>query len=682
MVDRTIPRRILWICLVLLVVLDIARSLYAHIGYEQPIELWQPEPHLYADLTWPPGADVAPDTPTGERIYMHRCAVCHGPDGRGNGPAAPSLIPRPRDFTQGQFKYKSTPPGQHPTDADLIHTIANGLQASAMPYWNDLLTEMEIKEVVSFIKGLSNISNRPLPTALRITPRVPLNSESVERGRALYTRHGCIACHGPKGRGGLSLKDAKGYPVISRDLAAPWTFRGGSDPEQIWLRISTGLAPSPMPAFDKTLTPKERWDLVNYVLSLARIPPWEPGGTLDGPGQHSDPVTRGRYLVHAEMCGLCHTQINRTGIYRGDDYYLAGGMRVDVYPHGKYVSRNLTSDPETGLGSWSVEEIVEAFQKGNARGRPLNLLDMPWHWLYAYPKEDAIAIASYLKTLPPVRNFIPPPLHYGVLETLAVKLTRSAPAFPPKVLVFVEGNFGHSRESATPAYIQESLIFLQGLVLVIAVISLAVVRLSKRGGHTKPRAVALTLIELLVLGAVAVGINILYHLPALSGLPPVQVAKSVLERVPQPDPNAINSPEQAAMVKRGRLIYTVASCGLCHHPDGSGGLKISMKALGTLWTRNITSDRETGIGNWKDTEISRAIRSGVTPAGRMLHWQGMIWDHASNWSEEDLRAVIAYLRTLPPVKRSIPPARPPSPDDCDHYTFWISESWEPGCGDS
>jgi len=680
--DRKVPRRILWICLGLFIVLDIARSLYARIGYEQPTELWQPEPHLYADLTWPPGADVSPDTPAGERIYRQRCAVCHGPDGQGNGPAAPSLIPRPRDFTQGQFKYKSTPPGQPSREADLIHTVANGLQASAMPYWKDLLTETEIREVVSFIKSLSKISHRPPPTSFPITSRVPSTAESVARGHRLYTQHGCHACHGPKGRGGLSLRDTKGYPVISRDLTAPWTFRGGSKPKQIWLRISTGLMPSPMPAFDKTMTPGERWDVVNYVLSLARIPPWESGGIFDGPGHHHNPVIRGRYLVHAEMCGLCHTQINPTGIYRGDDHYLAGGMRVDVYPHGKYVSRNLTSDSETGLGDWTVEEIVEAFQNGNARGRPLNPLDMPWHWLHAYPKEDAIAMASYLKTLPPVRNHIPPPLHYGILETVAVKLIRSAPAFPPKVLVFVEGNFGQTGHSDTRGYLQESLIFMQGVVLMIVVVSFVVVRLAKRGGYRKTRAVVLTLMELLALGAVAVGINVVYHLPALSGIPPEQVAGSFLEHVPHPKLGTLGTPEQTAMVERGRLIYTVASCAMCHHPDGRGGLKISMKPFGTLWSRNITPDKETGIGNWNDREISRAIRSGVTPDGRMLHWQGMIWDHASNWSEEDLRAVIAYLRTLPPVKQSIPPARPPSPDDCDQYTFWISESWEPGCGDS
>ena len=49
------------------------------------------------------------------------------------------------------------------------------------------------------------------------------------------------------------------------------------------------------------------------------------------------------------MCGLCHTVIDRTGIYNVDGAFLARGMRVGYYPHGYSVSRNLTSDLETGL---------------------------------------------------------------------------------------------------------------------------------------------------------------------------------------------------------------------------------------------------------------------------------------------------------------------------------------------
>jgi len=77
----------------------------------------------------------------------------------------------------------------------------------------------------------------------------------------------------------------------------------------------------------------------------------------------------------------------------------------------------------------------------------------------------------------------------------------------------------------------------------------------------------------------------------------------------------------------------------------------------------------TGIGGWSDGQIARAIRAGVSRDGRALHWQGMTWDHASNWDEEDARALVVYLRSLPPVRHAIPAPRPPAPDDCVVYSF-------------
>ncbi|MCP4452621.1 MAG: c-type cytochrome, partial [Planctomycetes bacterium] len=145
-----------------------------------------------------------------------------------------------------------------------------------------------------------------------IPPRVNPDAASLDRGKTLFSQYGCVACHGPDARGGLPLQEATGYPLVSRDLTAPWTFRGGSAPEQIWLCVTTGLAPAPMPAFESVMSPNERWDVVNYVLSLARVPPWEPGGKLNGPGQEADLLKRGRYLLHSQMCGICHTQTNPT----------------------------------------------------------------------------------------------------------------------------------------------------------------------------------------------------------------------------------------------------------------------------------------------------------------------------------------------------------------------------------
>jgi mono/diheme cytochrome c family protein len=671
-------RRVLILALGLLLVLDLGRSLYAQLGYARPTEIWRPAPTVYADLTWPPGADLPPDAPLGQRIYAQRCAVCHGPDGRGNGPAAPSLIPRPRDFTLGQYNYKSTAVGQPPSDDDLIHVVSNGLQASAMPYWHDLLSEGEIREVVAYIKRLSPVFDGPPPEPLVVPPGVPPDAASIARGRELYV-DGCAECHGPDGRGNTTLQDAKDYPVITRDLTAPWTFRGGSQPEQLWLRLTTGMTFSPMPSFADATTPEERWDLVNYVLSLARIPPWEPGGKLDGPGQQANPVKRGEYLGHAEMCGLCHTQINRTGIYRADDFYLAGGMRVEAYPQGVFVTRNLTSEPETGLGNWTEDQIAAAIRNGRTPTRTLNIWGMPWMFLHSLREDDALAIASYLKTLPPVRNQIPAPLHYGVVETIISKLTRPLPAANPTVLTYADGNFGDTKPGLPRDLIQRVLVGGQWLVLIAGAVAFILAGPPEHRFPSRVRGWLLTVLAgvgLFVCGLIGLAV---YRLPALRIIPPEQIANAVTASIPKPDPATLSSPEQAALVERGRYLFTVASCAFCHGNNGSGGSKISWAAFGTLWTRNISSSPVTGIGAWSHAEIARAMRSGVTPDGRMLHWQGMIWDHASNWDEEDLRALLAYLRALPPVQREIPPARPPTVDDCVVYTFWVAKSATPGC---
>jgi mono/diheme cytochrome c family protein len=671
--------RVVLLALGLLLALDVGRSIFARLGYARPTSTWQPDPAVYADLTWPPGADVGPDVPLGRRVYAQRCAVCHGPDGRGNGPAAPSLIPRPNDFTRGQFKYKSTAAGQPPSDADLIGVVANGLHASAMPYWRDILDSTSLRAVVDYVKSLSPAFGGAHVAPLRVPPRVPPSAASVARGKGLFTAKGCVACHGADGRARLVLKDAKGYTVISRDLAAPWTFRGGSQPDQLWLRLTTGLAPGPMPSYAAATTAAERWDLVNYVVSLARTPPWAPGGKLDGPGEQVDRVARGEYLVHAEMCGLCHTIINRTGIYRADDFYLAGGMRVGAYPHGMYVSRNLTSDRETGIGAWTEEEIAAALREGRWPNRLLNPIAMPWIFLHALTQDDGLAIASYLKTLPAVRNRVPAPLHYGFVETVVAKLLAGLPAASPTLLSYADGNFGQTTPGLPRDLVQRILTGAQWLVLLLGTVLFLLAgppeRRVPRGvrGWLKAAGAAVAVVVLGVIAAV------LYATPTLRVIPPEQIAAPLARAVPQPNPAALASPEQAALAARGRYLFTVASCALCHGTDGSGGLKVSWAPFGTLWVRNVTPDAGTGLGSWSDAQIARAIRAGVSHDGRALHWQGMIWDHASNWDEEDVRALVVYLRSLPPVRHAIPAPLPPAPDDCAVYSFWLTPSAVPGC---
>jgi mono/diheme cytochrome c family protein len=667
------------VTLAVLLAIDAGRSINARVAYSRPAEVWQPDPAEAADLTWPPGTDVSEEADPGQRVFGRWCATCHGPDGRGNGPAAPSMIPRPRDFTTGLFKYKSTPPHQPPTDDDLYRTIADGLQASAMPYFRDLLNDDEIRAVVSHIKTLAPVAFADTaPVPLTVPPRPPIHPAAIERGRAAYMRLGCGGCHDTKNIASRVLQDSKGHQVRVRDLKAPWTFHGGSGPAQVWLRITTGLAGSSMPSYLHAATDAERWDVVSYLESQSRTAPWDAGGSLAGPGQDPDPARRGEYLVHAQMCGLCHTQINRTGIYR-DQYYLAGGMRVGAYPHGFFVSRNLTSDAASGLGGWSDEELTTVFRTGWARNRMLSLWGMPWFLLHALHKEDATAIARYLRTqLPAKRNWIPEPLHYGVVETVVMKLMRPLPAARPRVLTYADGNFGRSSGDGRQPLAQRILIGAQWIVLAagVAVYVLTPARASRPSGVPRIVRTVLSAAAVVVLGVV---LWALYGLPALRVIPPEQIVAGAAGNLVRPNLAAIATVEQRTLVERGRYLYAIQSCVLCHRPDGQGGSKINWQPMGTLWTRNITPDPETGIGRWNEREIARAIRSGITPDGRVLHWQGMIWDHASNLDEEDVRSIVTFLRAMPPVRHAVPSARPPAPDDCETYTFWIDESTVPGC---
>jgi mono/diheme cytochrome c family protein len=435
--------RIALAAILVLLLLDLGRSVLVRQAMTEPVSAWKPDPKLYADMPWPPAAG-APETATPvQKLYFEHCAVCHGPDGQGNGPAAPSMIPRPRDFTQGAYKYKSTPAGAPPSDADLYAAIADGLAASGMPEWKDILAPDEIRGLVGAVKSMSPVFSHG-QSPLAVPPRPALTEESVARGKSLYAGAGCSACHGDDLRGGKVLEDAKGYPVVSRDLTAPWTFRGGSAPEQIWLRLTTGLAPGPMPSNAETLDVSQRWDVVNYIVASKRVAPWEPGGRLQGLGEDPDPIARGRYLVHAEMCGLCHTEVDSGGIYR-EDRYLAGGMRVGALPQGVFVSRNLTSNPDTGLGRATAGEIAAAIRDGRGLdGRTLNLWGMPWMYLHRLSVPDAEAIAAYLKTLPPVHNAIPSPLHYGFVETVVRKLMGGGfPSTPPSTLTYADGSFAN-----------------------------------------------------------------------------------------------------------------------------------------------------------------------------------------------------------------------------------------------
>jgi mono/diheme cytochrome c family protein len=117
-----------------------------------------------------------------------------------------------------------------------------------------------------------------------------------------------------------------------------------------------------------------------------------------------DPVVRGRYLVTIMSCNDCHTP----GYFYGapdTNRRLSGSDVGWVGPWGVVRARNLTPDSATGIGTWTKEQIVTALRTGNTPDGAQLAPIMPWmNYANILDEGDAMAIAAYLKSLPPVTH--------------------------------------------------------------------------------------------------------------------------------------------------------------------------------------------------------------------------------------------------------------------------------------
>lgn len=216
---------------------------------------------------------AAPNAPPGGQLYQKLCAQCHGENGDGKGIAAQRVLPRPRDFTAGKFKIRHTPSGALPTDDDLRDVIREGMPYTSMPAWKHL-TDDQIDELVAAVKSFSpdfaNPERKPEP--IKIPEAPAYTEESAKKGQEVYVQNGCGACHGELGRGdGASapaLTDDWGNPLRPADLTKRWTYRGGPTREDIYRTFTTGMNGTPMPSFAESLTDEQRWQLVDFIVSL------------------------------------------------------------------------------------------------------------------------------------------------------------------------------------------------------------------------------------------------------------------------------------------------------------------------------------------------------------------------------------------------------------------------------
>ncbi|MDP2603928.1 MAG: cytochrome c [Deltaproteobacteria bacterium] len=208
----------------------------------------------------------------GEKLYLENCAACHGQKGDGKGPEANRLKTKPRDFTTGNYKFRSTPSGSLPLDDDIFRSISRGVRTTSMLAQLHL-SEEERWAVTRYIKTFSERFKSEKPRKPISIPAKPsFNAKLVALGKVTYEEAGCGQCHGPRGRGdgpsANELKDESGNSIIPTDLTLK-PFKSGSNPQDLYRTVSTGLNGTPMPSYAEALAPGERWAVVSYLLSIA-----------------------------------------------------------------------------------------------------------------------------------------------------------------------------------------------------------------------------------------------------------------------------------------------------------------------------------------------------------------------------------------------------------------------------
>ena len=276
--------------------LDLARDVFRDTtGVPQGVRVEMHAPYFAVD----PEAIFAlfydlPALERGMALFQQHCSLCHGPYGRGNGPATRQWYSGnyPRNFWYGKFKNRSTEYGSVPTDSDLYRSLTRGMYGSTMPPFGHL-SEQDRWSLVQFIKTLASyyddfepaVANAFDPKNGRLADQPmdagsepPVTFQSVTRGRILFIEQGCATCHQEKkskpiglGRreGNFDWSDEMNRPIQhSRDLTTG-IFRAGAAGSDLFRAISGGPNLGPMPSYGN-LPAKDRWALVHYVRSVSR----------------------------------------------------------------------------------------------------------------------------------------------------------------------------------------------------------------------------------------------------------------------------------------------------------------------------------------------------------------------------------------------------------------------------
>ncbi|MCL6471882.1 MAG: c-type cytochrome [Firmicutes bacterium] len=213
----------------------------------------------------------------GKELFITHCATCHGYAGNGLGPYSHKLYQRPADLRQAKYaRY---------TEGFIMWRISKGVQGTAMPQWENSLSEKE-RELVALYVRHSFMRPKPHYTDEGELPKeydvknpfgtIPVNDKPatlnlINNGKRLYTLN-CTPCHGYSGAG--RGPDANTEPRLlpePPDLRDRKRFSTFKDGDWFW-RISEGLVFRSMPQWKAVFNEQERWELVSYVRDILALP--------------------------------------------------------------------------------------------------------------------------------------------------------------------------------------------------------------------------------------------------------------------------------------------------------------------------------------------------------------------------------------------------------------------------
>ncbi len=225
-------------------------------------------------------AELTAEQKKGKEIFDMRCVGCHGVKGKGDGPSADRLRPRPRNFKIARYKFTYTMFGKLPQDDTLFKWISQGLPGTSMPAWSGKLSDEDIRNVIAYIKSTAitkkferakKKGKTHKPVEIGAPPK--WTEEDIKQGHELFKKN-CEKCHGSAGRGSgpsaVTLKHDFGDRIWPRNLTKGWTFRGGNRPEDIFRTAATGISGTPMPAHIESITAEQIWKIVGFVDSIVR----------------------------------------------------------------------------------------------------------------------------------------------------------------------------------------------------------------------------------------------------------------------------------------------------------------------------------------------------------------------------------------------------------------------------